>query len=55
MAEVLPIRRKTLSDQSINQSKPNATVVWLKYCRYDVKHYPINQTESINQSLMCVC
>ena len=27
-------------------------VIWLKYCRYGVKHYPINQ--SINQCMGCI-
>ena len=52
MAEILPIRRKTLFIQSINTSPgmllgPGdfifpAAVTWLKYCRYNVKLYPIN-------------
>ena len=24
----------------------NTVVIWLKYCRYGVKHYPINQSKS---------
>ena len=27
---------------------------WLKYCRYDVKHYSINQSAPLNQSI-CLC
>ena len=31
------------------QNKRSTLVIWLEYCRYGVKHYPINQ--SINQSI----
>ena len=30
---------------------PVAAVIWLKYCRYDVKHYPINQTSLFTDSI----
>ena len=31
-------------------------VTWLKYCRYDVKHYPINQSSILIMNVcVCVC
>ena len=44
MAEILPIRRKTLHNQSINQTYFSPAIIWPKYCRYGVKHYIINQS-----------
>ena len=37
----------TLSILREHTFKKGTAVIWLKYCRYDGKHYPINQ--SINQ------
>ena len=41
---ILPMRRKTLSNQSILWWSFVTAVTWLEYCRYGVKHYPINQS-----------
>ena len=27
-------------------------VIWLKYCRYGVKHYPINQSTVVSEHLL---
>ena len=40
-----------LSLVSILFNNDSTAVTWLKYCWYDVKHYPINQ--SINQYNDC--
>ena len=44
MAGILPIRRKTLSNQSILWWSFVAAVTCLEYCRYGVKHNTVSQS-----------